>query len=564
MVVLDDLHWADTASLKLLEFAAQHTWFERLLLIGTYRDVEVEAAGHPLRPLLVPLVAKATTVTLTGLSRDDVGALMARTAGHEPDPDLVGEVHRRTGGNPFFVEQTARLWHSGSSASAIAPGVRDALQRRLSLLPAAVVQLLTAAAVLGREFHRQLLAASAAAPVPHVDRLLDQAAAARLVVVLGAGRFAFTHDLVRESLYGGLDEAERRARHAAVVNALDRTPTLAEQVFPADLARHAHLAGDELDADRAVGLLLDAAKDASARLAIEEALGHYRRARERASGGPHRQRVMIALDLGQLLRHFGEREQARPMFEEAIALAREADDAELLARIALTLRPLGPRPEIEDPGSGLLAEAHRRLIRGGAATDTPLAPDRMAEELTVHLSMKARLAEDDNALVFGLWAQHDAIWGLGSATERAALTEELMAVAHRAGDGEAESMASSLRWVALLELGDPRYLDQVSAFVALTAREDLPRSRFMSAVDRSIIAALAGRFDESERLFEETLDGLCGSPARPVQLHDRAHALGALAARRAVRGAGRTGEQAGRARVSLPSAAGRDHGPAAR
>src|ERR687895_1731031 len=183
VVVLEDLHWADTASLKLLEFAAQHTWFERLLLVGTYRDVEVEAAdGHPLQPLITPLLAKATTVTLTGLGRAEVGRLIARTAGREPTDDLVAEVHRRTGGNPFFVEQTARLWHSGSAVTAIAPGVRDALRRRLSMLPESTVRLLTSAAVLGREFHRQVLAVTTAAPVPHVDRLLGQAVAARLVV----------------------------------------------------------------------------------------------------------------------------------------------------------------------------------------------------------------------------------------------------------------------------------------------------------------------------------------------------------------------------------------------
>src|ERR687896_258325 len=163
VVVLEDLHWADTASLKLLEFAAQHTWFERLLLVGTYRDVEVEsAAGHPLQSLIMPLLVKATTVTLTGLSRDQVGTLMARTVGSAPDDDLVAEVHRRTGGNPFFVEQTARLWSADGAAGAVAPGVRDAVRRRLALLPGPVVELLGAAAVLGQEFDPQVLAASAA------------------------------------------------------------------------------------------------------------------------------------------------------------------------------------------------------------------------------------------------------------------------------------------------------------------------------------------------------------------------------------------------------------------
>ncbi|WP_406630062.1 ATP-binding protein [Amycolatopsis sp. WGS_07] len=136
VVILDDLHWADPASLRLLEFAARHTWFERLLLLGTYRDVEVDAPSHPLHELMLPLVAKATTITLTGLDESGVAELMGRTAGADPGAELATDVHRRTGGNPFFVEQTARLWHSGSAVSAVAPGVADALQRRLSLLPA--------------------------------------------------------------------------------------------------------------------------------------------------------------------------------------------------------------------------------------------------------------------------------------------------------------------------------------------------------------------------------------------------------------------------------------------
>src|SRR5262249_12969714 len=145
VVVLEDLHWADAASLTLLEFAARHTWFERVLLVGTYRDVEVDSAEHPLRSHLLALVAKATVVTLTGLDSGEVGTLMTHTAGRAPDASVVAAVHRRTGGNPFFVEQAARLWRSGGSVTAVAPGVRDVLHRRLSMLPAQVVQLLTSA-----------------------------------------------------------------------------------------------------------------------------------------------------------------------------------------------------------------------------------------------------------------------------------------------------------------------------------------------------------------------------------------------------------------------------------
>ncbi|GAA1337071.1 hypothetical protein GCM10009660_18520 [Catellatospora bangladeshensis] len=485
VVVLEDLHWADVASLRLLGFAAQHTWFERVLLIGTYRDAEVEADGHPLRPLFSPLVGRAVPVTLTGLSVDGVGELMASTAGRAPDAELVAAVHQRTGGNPFFVEQTARLWQGGNPVTAIAPGVRDALRRRLSLLPGPVGALLTTASVLGREFHRQVLAATAALPVPHVDRLLDQAAQARLVQGLGGGRFSFAHDLVRETLYGSLEDVQ--ARHAAVVEVLAQG-----RGSPADLARHAYLAEDRLPEDRVVDLLVAAARDASSRMAVDEAAGHYRRALERCTS-PHR-RMRLHLGLAHELFHCGDPERSATHFDDAVELARGLGDGEALARVALTRYRFA---DVDEAGFALLREAHAALV--GPPPDE--SGDVLARLLSVRVAELARDGRDDDALADGLWAAHDTTWGLGTAAQRLALTDELAELARRRADHGAEGYASSLRWVALVELGDPRYLDQLRAFVAQSDRWALPRFAFASAVDQSIVAAFHGRFTEAEALM---------------------------------------------------------------
>ncbi|MFC4011973.1 ATP-binding protein [Nonomuraea purpurea] len=485
VVVIDDLHAADPASLRLLEFAARQTWFERLLLIGTYRDAEVEPVDHPLRDLLSPLVARATSITLTGLDQAGVAALMARTAGREPPSDLVAEVHLRTGGNPFFVEQTARLWRSGGSAGAVAPGVRDALLRRLSLLPREVSALLPAAAVLGREFHRQVLAAAVAAPVAHVDRLLELAVVARLVVTRGGGVFAFAHDLVRETLYDSLDDP--RDLHGAVVAALDRAPATAGKVQPGDLARHAYLAGDRVPAGRAVALLLAAARDARARLAHEEQVGHLRRAHEVSAVADPRGHAMIALDLGRELHHIGEVDEAGRLFDEAAVNARDLDDPELPARVALVLHAHRGR----DKALGELRAAHAKLV-GGAAPD-----ERLALDLVLHLVNLARRGGDDAALTFGLWAHHDIIWGPGTAGERARLMGELMAVARRTADTELAHFAAALRWVAMIEQADPRYLDAFHDYAARGHRSEQPHLSMTASMDASIIAALTGRFAEA-------------------------------------------------------------------
>lgn len=507
VVVLDDLHWADPASLRLLEFAAQHAWFERLLLIGTYRDVEIEAADHPLQELILPLAARATaTVTLTGLERDEVGALIELTAGVEAGPGLVDEVHRRTGGNPFFVEQTARIWHSGQPVTTVAPGVREAVRRRLALLPGPVGALLVTAAVLGREFHRQVLAAAAAAPVPQVDRLLERAVAARLVAPRTGGRFAFAHDLVRETLYEALDEADARARHAAVVRAVAAAPGLSEQVLPADLARHAHLAGDELERDRRVELLVAAARDAAGRLAGEEAVGHYRRALQ-AAGPDARRAALVCLDLGAELRHGGDEIEAWRHFDRAADLAEELGAPELLARVAITLHNhcdvQGGRQRART--GRLLRDAYRALVDKGGEELAGLSYERIAQDLAVRCTALARSEGDDDALSFSLWARHDAIWGLGTSAERLALTDEMAEVARRTDNAEMELHATAMRWVSLLELGDPGYLAQLHTFVGLAERSGLRRFELGVAVDRSLTAALVGRFDEARQLLDEVI-----------------------------------------------------------
>ncbi|MFY0511358.1 ATP-binding protein [Streptomyces anulatus] len=569
VVVLDDLHSSDPASLRLLEFAAQHAWFERLLLIGTYRDVEVDAPGHPLQQLILPLVSRAaTTLTLTGLGRDEVGRLMAVTTGREPAPQLIDEVHRRTGGNPFFVEQTARLWHSGSPVSTIPPGVREAVRQRLALLPEPVVSLLTSAALLGREFRRQVLAVVHGSPAAHVDRLLEPAVVARVVVPRPSGQYAFAHDLLRETLYASLDEAEARERHAAAVRSLDAHGGLGDAVRPGALARHAHLAGSALDRDRRIDLLLAAARDASGRLADEEAVGHYRRALAVASGEPGesgessesgepggpgasvgpegpgrpgeprespggasggvpacgtgtaggtgaadgtstadgrgpdlRRAVLIGLDLSGQLRHAGETAEAQRLLDRSVALARELDEPELLARVAITLHrdsSLGGR---DVPTMGLLAEAHHRIT--GKEGQESLSDDRLAQELAIHIMALARNGSDDEALAFSLWARHDSVWGLGSAMERLGLTDEMTVVGRRTQHQDMELHATSMRWVALLELGDPAFIDQFRAFVRLAELTELPRFALGIAVDTSLIAALQGRFAEAANALED-------------------------------------------------------------
>ena len=110
VLVLDDLHWADEGSLRLLEFVARELAGARLLLIGTYRDVEL-SRRHPLSQTLAELTRERLfeRIVLRGLSRDDVGRFIEAACGTAPPTELVDAVHAQTEGNPFFVTEVVRL-----------------------------------------------------------------------------------------------------------------------------------------------------------------------------------------------------------------------------------------------------------------------------------------------------------------------------------------------------------------------------------------------------------------------------------------------------------------------
>ena len=527
VIIIDDLHWADPASIKLLDFFVRHGSLNKVLVLGTYRDVEVEADDHPLRSLLRALTSRATTLTLTGLDSEAVAALIRQISGEDAAPELVAEVHHRTGGNPFFVEQTARLWHAGGATrSALTPGIRDVLDRRLAHLPAITVALLTAAAFLGAEFDAETVAASCGLRLVDVEQGLDKAVTGRLISAWDNGRFVFVHDLVRETLYGSIGADESRRRHAAIIRAIEDTPTLGARMHPAQRARHAYLAVPEIEPGKAAGFVLAAALDASARLAAEEASGHYGRALELIAEDRLHERLEVTLALATQLHCAGELVNARRTFGDAASIARTVGDVEALAHSALGLHALGYTMESDYSGIAVVDEAYEALVGSGMGGDrvsrTPLAArllaaasrerahhigqDReYAKELSSRAVALARGCRDDAALGFCLLARHDAVWEPGTARERSALADEMTAAAHRCDDLDMELQAALLKMVALLERGDPRGLDELVALGALAERTGLPRHRYVSLSRQGTIATLSGRFAEGRTLIDEAL-----------------------------------------------------------
>ena len=220
LVVLDDLHWADAASIRLLDFLVRHAALEPVLVLGTYRDAEIEAEGHRCAACCWGLPARAPRSRSASWTFEATARLMARVAEQEPDRALAGEVHRRTGGNPFFIEQAAHLWTAGSSIRTISPAVREAVERRLARLSSPTFEVLSSAALLGADFDVEVLSAVVQPGGEGLPQRLDEAVAARLIAPVRAGRFRFVHDLVPR-------DAGRHARRGRAATTACRDRVLA-------------------------------------------------------------------------------------------------------------------------------------------------------------------------------------------------------------------------------------------------------------------------------------------------------------------------------------------------
>jgi hypothetical protein len=518
VVILDDLHWADPASLRLVEFVVRHAALDRVVIIGGYRDAEIAEGGHPLRALFAALAPKALTIPLAGIDVDGVEALLVRHGLSDLPHERVAEVHRRTGGNPFFVEQTAHLWNAGGATTAVPPGVADALERRLARLPTPVADLLVTAALLGNEVDRALLAAIGPSDREEVDAAIERAVEARLLAWHGDGSVHFVHDLVRETLCASLPVSEATRRHGAIVRGG------AAHLAPARRAHHAVLAVPELDEALARSCLIEATDAAERRAAWEEAAGHLHRALELAGDGSDGERTELLLRLGTAQRRAGLLTEARATYDRLAAAAQAQDDPELYGLAALGAHDLGhaidddsKAPEaaidaayaalVEHTGGVPQGALAARLLAAVARTRSHLlgGDRREAEEASATAVAVARACGDPGALAFALLARHDAVWRPGTAAEREALTVEMEAAARRAGDLELALQAAMLQSVALLEQGRPRGLAVHQRFVEEADRSPYPRQRYVAASRRAAVATLTGAFDAAATLADDAL-----------------------------------------------------------
>ena len=303
VLVLDDLHWADQPSLMLLQFVARELAGARLLLIGTYRDMEL-SRQHPLAEVLGELTRERLfqRVLLRGLAQDDVGRFIEMASGVTPPSGLVASVYTQTEGNPLFVTEVVRLlvqegeisadpsYAAGGSGPAretdswtvrIPEGVREVIGRRLNRLSQRCNETLTTASILGREFTLdQLKPLTEDASEDRLFEVLEEALAARVIEELpqSVGRYQFTHALIQETLAQELSTTRRVRLHARVAQVLEELYGADAESHAAELAHHFGEAVTVTGPTKLVQYSMLAGERTLAGYAHQEALDHFQRA----------------------------------------------------------------------------------------------------------------------------------------------------------------------------------------------------------------------------------------------------------------------------------------------
>ncbi|HUQ39313.1 MAG TPA: BREX system ATP-binding domain-containing protein [Acidimicrobiales bacterium] len=540
LLVLDDLHWATRPTVLLLRHLVRSTVDSALLIVGTYRDTEVDRR-HPLADTLADLRREphVDRIALRGLATAHVAEVLEAAAGHDLDEhglELAERLQRETSGNPFFLGamldhlaesgalyQVEGRWTSDAATGGELPlpaSIRDVLEQRLTRLGDRGVHALTVGAVIGPSFSAGLL--EAVADAGELVDVLDDAVQAGLLVELADG-YAFAHALVRQAALEGLTNVRRGRTHQRVAAALEGMP--APERHAEALAFHHAGAAAVAGGDKAIEWGAVAARRAVDRLAYEEALAHVSgaAAARASSPGAADDRLLCELYLAESRAHWGlhDRSRAHDAAERAAAAAERAGDANGLAEAAVLHLSGGPvavavpnevGPRLAQRALAALGDAasvararvlaaqvwHEVEGAGGGVRCLPAAEEAVSV---------ARQVGDDRALGTALVARAAALWAGDDMDVRLSAIDELLEHATRVRDGTGLAEGFIMRTAHRLEAGDLAGVDMGIERLGHVG-EDL-RSGYMQSWATALTgmrAIMAGRFDEGEALAQEALD----------------------------------------------------------
>jgi class 3 adenylate cyclase/tetratricopeptide (TPR) repeat protein len=528
VIVLDDLHWADEPSLLLLRFAARELGSSGLLILGTYRDVEL-GRHHPLARMLGEMagIEGSGRIPLRGLSTAAVGRYIEMTAGAPSPPGLADAVQEQTDGNPFFVGEVVRLLASegkltsgGSAAELQIPqGVREVVGRRLDRLSEETNEVLRVAAVIGRDFDEDLVWRVAEQEPGQLMKVAQEAIAERLVTDLGDGRYSFAHALVRDTLYEELSPPKRSALHERAGLAIEQVCGGNVDERLGELAHHFLEAAPRGDLAKAIDYAQRAGAQDMEQLAYEDAVDVYGRALEVLDLMDQPDEALqcsLLLSLGGAEAKSARVADAREAFERAAESARHLDDTDSLVGAAIGIAMMSDAGRLDEKLLVLLDEALERIGPERTARRAALLSAKSAEMYWVDndIAESSRLVDEaieiarevdvPTTLAAALHRKIFIPTGPNAARERLEIAEEILELGSACGDREAILRGHAYRLWSYLELGDVSAVDrELTAYASLAEALRMPEHTWHTYALRGMRVLLDGKIEEAERLADQ-------------------------------------------------------------
>lgn len=286
MLVLEDLHAADESSLLMLQFLARQDPNAHLLVVGTYDHVACAAKPDHARSL-AEIGREGRQLTLRGLDVEAVSQLYEAASGKPPSATIVQAIHQASEGNPLFIDEAILMFTTKgdihrpdySIGFRVPEGARGIIRSRLDGVGDEVGELLSVASVIGREFDLTLLQRVVGIEMDALLEILDQAVTAQVISETSAlGRYAFTHILIRETLYEDLTAGKRMRLHRTVAETLEESYSAQVESRLPELAHHWFKSAQAGDYAKTMRYAMQGAEDAMSQHAYEEAVRLYQRA----------------------------------------------------------------------------------------------------------------------------------------------------------------------------------------------------------------------------------------------------------------------------------------------
>ena len=553
---IEDLHLADTPSLLLLQFLSSELDSKRIIVLGTYRDSELEE-NHPLHDALASLSHGRgfERLRLGRLSKPQVKTLLEELSRQPLESSdelaLLEAVFTESGGNPYFIEEITRnLVESGAiyvregdgkwvsdarhiDELRIPKGIRDVIERRLDRLPERCRLLLSTASVIGHDFGLDVLERVSELQPANLVEQLSEAIDAGLVSPKRdeLNRYLFDHVATRDALYQALPEQQRVGLHQAVGEALEQLYEARIESHLGELSHHFAQAAPAGLAEKAADYAWWAGERAGSLAAHEDAVAHFTQALalfDTVSEEPAR-RCELLLALGEANSRAGEQTVARAAFLEAADISQRLSQPDSYARAALgygggiggfTATDIADAKVLEllraalgalpDRDSSLRVRVMGRLAVELYYTNDQVEPDALS---SAAVEMAERLG-DAKLLMISIYSRQWAIMGPDGLDDGLAAGEEIVRLARLVGDAEMEFKGHHLRINTYLQLGDFRGVDrEIRACDKIAKELRQPHYEWQASIFRVMRAHMQGRFKEGDRLAQTTFEiGQRGNP----------------------------------------------------